>query len=176
MKHVFVLIAFLSFSTVTVEQSIADTGKSKQKAVLQKDAETPAGARTELETLRMEIRKGKTELISNAINISDAGQAAKFWDLYRGYETELRKVGDSKVSLIEDYLKNYSTMNDQIASSLMDRALANQEQVLKLRKEYASKISREVSPIVAARFLQIEGYVQKYLDLEIDSSLPLIQR
>lgn len=166
MRYLYSIFVFLAFT------SLAFAGPASIKK--QPQAKDQVQTKDDIEILRQQIRNGKTELISNALNISDATQAASFWTLYREYEAELKKIGDRKVALIQDYIKNYKSMNNETAESLMSRALDNQQDIVALRKKYAGKISKETSPIIAARFLQVESVVQKLVDLQVDSSLPLI--
>ena len=46
---------------------------------------------------------------------------------------------------------------------------------LDLRGTYFDRMSKEMSPTVAAKFFQIEIQLEDILDLEIASSLPLIR-
>jgi hypothetical protein len=95
--------------------------------------------------------------------------------VYNDYEHDLAKLTDRGVDIVMDYAKNYQNMTDEMARELMDRTLDNQAEKLKLRKEYAKKMEKALSAKVAARFLQIDAVVNKMIELQIDSKLPLIK-
>ena len=52
-----------------------------------------------VELMRSDLRNGKTELLTHALNLSDA-DGQKFWPIQREYETELAKVGDQRIQLL----------------------------------------------------------------------------
>ena len=66
-------------------------------------------------------------------------------------------------------------MNGQTARSLGDRLLALESRRTAVRQRYFHRIADEISPIVAARFLQVDNQIQLLLDLQIASEIPLIQ-
>jgi hypothetical protein len=58
-----------------------------------------------------------------------------------------------------------------IAGKIFD----NDEERLSLMKSYFKKISKNVSVDVAARFVQVEGFLQNLLRLKIASEMPMIK-
>ncbi len=125
-----------------------------------------------IELLRSDLRTGKVELLTEELKMTDA-QAAKFWPIQRAYETELATIQDARLTMIKDYAKNYTMMNDDVAKSLTDRAFKLQEQRTSLLKKTTGKVSKEVSPMTAARFTQVESYVQSLIDVQIRGNVPV---
>jgi len=76
--------------------------------------------------------------------------------------------------MIKQYAADYETMNDAKATALMNQALKLQEQRGALLKKYAGKVSKGVSPIIAARYVQVEAFVQSLVDVQVRSEVPLI--
>jgi vacuolar-type H+-ATPase subunit D/Vma8 len=66
-------------------------------------------------------------------------------------------------------------MTDEKADELAKRMLELDESRLELRKKYYGKLKKALSPVLAARFTQVEDQIEKLLDLQIDASLPIIE-
>ena len=126
-----------------------------------------------MELLRSDLRTTKVELLTEELKMTEA-QAAKFWPIQRAYENDLAANQDARLTMIKEYAKNYTMMNDAIAKSLTDQAFKLQEQRTSLLKKTTSKVSKEVSPMVAARFAQVESFVQSLLDVKVRGEVPVI--
>jgi hypothetical protein len=67
-------------------------------------------------------------------------------------------------------LSSASTPRTQLAMGFLDV----DSRRLQLKKKYFQRMSQAVSPRVAARYLQIENQIEKILDLQIASNLPIV--
>ena len=103
-------------------------------------------------------------------------EAEAFWPIYREYEKELAAVGDQKLALIREFMGHYrsGTLSDQNAKAMTAQWLKNTQARLDLWKKYHRKISKAVSPIRAAQFLQVENQVALFVDMSIASEMPEI--
>lgn len=128
-----------------------------------------------IELLRSDIRTAKTEIHTEALELQGA-EGDKFWPIQREYETELAKLGDQRVALIKDYAANYDSLTTNKAKELIQRAFKIESSRLSLLKKYTDKISKDVSPMVAARFAQVEAFINSLLDLQIRADTPLVPR
>jgi hypothetical protein len=126
-----------------------------------------------LEMLRSDLRTAKTTIHTEAVGLKGA-EGDKFWPIQREYETELAKVQDERLKMIKQYAADYATMDDAKASALLNQALKLQDQRQALLKKYAGKISKAVSPVVAARYAQVEGFVQALVDVQVRGEVPLV--
>ena len=126
-----------------------------------------------VEMMRSDLRSGKTALLTEALKLSDA-DGQKFWPIQREYETELAKVGDQRIQLLKDYAAAYDSLTPETAKSLMDRAFKLESSRLSLLKKYTDKVSKDVSPMVGARFAQVEAIVNSLVDLQIRAETPLV--
>jgi len=97
-----------------------------------------------------------------------------FWHQYYQYEAELKKINDARIQLIRDYQFNYDKMDDNIANNLAERALAIHKKKLDLLAKYYEKIKQATSPMIAARFLQVEYQISLLMDVEIASKTPML--
>jgi hypothetical protein len=127
-----------------------------------------------LEEVRAELRTGKTAVLARIMQFKSDAEAAKFWPIYRQYQTDFAAISDRRIAIAKDYMANFRTMDDATAKDLMNRSLKTQSDTIKLRQQYADTISSEISPMVAASFLQIEGLLQEVIDLDVRSNLPLL--
>ena len=123
------------------------------------------------ELLRADIKAQRVALITQIMEFDDT-EAATFWPIFREYDAELTKLGDGRVNLIEDYIKNYDNITDEKADQLMTQAFALEGQRAELKKKYFDKMKKALSPITAARFFQIESQIQHLVDLQISADLP----
>ena len=76
--------------------------------------------------------------------------------------------------MIRDYQFNYDKMDDTIANNLAERALTLHKKKLELLEKYYEKMKQATSPLIAARFLQVEHQIGLLLDVEIASNMPLL--
>ena len=83
--------------------------------------------------------------------------------------TLVRKPSDTIMLLISDLYEG----GDE--KELLKRAFKVREGRTKLLKKYAGKVEKSVSPIVAARWAQVEHALQAAIDLQMASELPLIK-
>lgn len=125
-----------------------------------------------VELLRSDLKTQKTAIITKAMQFSDQ-EATAFWPIYRAYEQDLAKIGDARVALIKDFAANYGTMSGEKARELAKHSLKLQEQKVGLLKKYHKEIDKKVSPIHAARFVQLENQIGMLIDLQVGSELPL---
>lgn len=131
-------------------------------------------AKTYIELMKTNVKGQKKQIHIQSMELN-AEQAKIFWPIYDDYDHDLDKLNDKMIEIIMDYSKSYQNMTDKVAHDLMTRSLENQEQKLKLKKAYANKLEKVLSAKVAARFFQVDGVINKMIELQIDSNLPLIK-
>lgn len=127
-----------------------------------------------IELMRSDVRDEKAQIMGAVmqLNIDDA---AKFWPIYSEYDAELTKLNNLRVANIEDYARNYSQMTDARADELIQRSLDYQKQRGELLAKYYQIMKQSLGAVTAARFLQVEHQLLLIIDLQIDSSLPIVQ-
>ena len=115
------------------------------------------------------------QLVGQGMELS-AEDAAAFWPIYSEYEEEFSALGDDRLILIGEYAAHYSSMTDTKAKELASRALDFEERRTALKRKYVERVDAAISPVVAARFLQVENQLNTLLDLQISQQLPLIEK
>ncbi len=63
----------------------------------------------------------------------EGDKAAAFWNAYRDYRNDLKKVTDVRIAIIKDYAVSFDTMTDAKAKELAKQLLANDKAALKLK-------------------------------------------
>lgn len=129
---------------------------------------------TYIELLRHDIKQQKVAITSQLMELS-AEQAVIFWPIYSAYEKELAAIGSKRVDGIKDYAANYLALTDQKADELANGRLALESQLTELKKKYYERFKAALSAKMAAKFLQIENQLLAILDLQIASSLPIVE-
>ena len=127
-----------------------------------------------MELLRQDINTQKTAILTEAMALDDA-QAEKVWPIVREYDLERAKISDRRLDVIKKYAANYETMTSDMADKLMSESMKIDSDMMNLKKDYYKKISKELSAVEGARFLQVENFVDNLIRLQVQSELPLVQ-
>ena len=161
--------AFLVCVPGLVAQDSAETGK--QAAISPSSDQQNIQAYIDL--LRGNVRQQKAEMMGAVMQLS-AADAAKFWPIYEQYDQELAKLNDQRVANIKDYASAYDQMTDEKADELIQKALSYRKQRSELLAKYYQQVKQALGGITAARFVQVEDQLLLIIDLQIDSSLPIV--
>jgi len=139
----------------------------------QASANEDLNIRAYIQLLRTDVRKQLSEIMGQVMRL-DADQAAKFWPIYREYESERTAIGDQIVSLLKNYADHYDNMTDAVADQLANQLLSIERQRNDLKKKYYERVKSGLDAITAARFLQVENQLEKLADLQMAAQLPVI--
>ncbi len=130
--------------------------------------------RAYIELLRSDVNKSKSQAMGQVMRL-DAEQSAKFWPIYKDFQADSAKIGDRVAGLVKDYAANYDAMTDAAADSLSNRLLALENERTALKKQYYERVKAALGAIHATRFLQVENQLERLVDLQVASSLPVIR-
>ena len=128
----------------------------------------------DLDLLRKDIRSQKKQLIAANLALSDA-DSTRFWPVYDRYTADLVKINNEKYALLQEYADTWGTITDGQAVDLMKRALSVDEQVAQLRTRYFPIFLAVLPGKKGATFFQLERRLQSMIDLQLMSTLPLVQ-
>jgi hypothetical protein len=131
--------------------------------------------RAYVELLRSDLRSQKVAVITEVMQFSE-DEDAKFWPIYREYETELAKINDERIAGIKEYAKVFDNLTDAEADRLATAALDLEARRNTLETTYYKRFKSVLPAKTAARFLQVERQILLLLDLQIAASLPLAER
>jgi len=127
-----------------------------------------------IELMRSDVRANKADLIGRALALPDS-QAAVFWPMYREYEAEFAKLADDRVALIKEYLVVYDTLSNAKAKDLMTRMYDLEARRVKLSRDTFNRFSKKLPAKTVAHFLQIDGFLNRVIDLQIAAALPEVK-
>jgi hypothetical protein len=125
--------------------------------------------------LRSNVRQQKAEIMGSMMQLS-AADAAKFWPIYDEYDAKLNTLNDQRVANIKEYANSYTQMTDKQADNLVRKAFEYRRQRSELLETYYGRVEQKLGAITAARFAQIEDQLLLIMDLQIDSSLPIVAK
>jgi hypothetical protein len=128
-----------------------------------------------IELLRSDVRHQKAEIMG-AVMALDVDQAAKFWPIYSEYDSQLTKLNDQRLANIQDYARNYDQMTDARANELVQSAFNYRKHRSELVAKYYGRIKDSLGAVEAARFVLIESQLLEIIDLQIASSLPIVEQ
>jgi hypothetical protein len=126
-----------------------------------------------IELLRADVRQQKAEMVGEVMQLS-AADAAKFWPIYEEYDAQLAKLNDLRVANIQEYAGTYDQMTDAKADELIQKALSYRKERAELLAKSYDQVKQALGGIEAARFIQVEDQLLLIIDLQIDSSLPVV--
>ena len=75
---------------------------------------------------------------------------------------------------MKEYVSKYNEMTDEDADQLVQKAMEYQKQRAELLAETYDKVKQALGGVTAARFAQVEHQLLLLIDLQIDSSLPIV--
>lgn len=133
----------------------------------------PQNIQAYIDLLRADVRQQKAEMMGAVMQLS-AADAAKFWPIYEEYDTELAKLNDLRVANIKEYASTYDQMTDEKADDLIKNGLSYRRQRSELLAKYYERVRQALGGVTAARFIQVEDQLLLIIDLQIDSSLPIV--
>ena len=154
------LAAFLAVSVLTTGLLNPDHAEAQAKEDV-------------IELLRADIRLKRRAILSTNMNFTEE-QSKKFWPLYREYETATSEVSDKKIAQVKKFADNYETMDEKTASDLIKAYFKLTEARLEAKEDFVKSVSKKISPLTAARFLQIDNQLDRVVQIQAASKMPLI--
>ncbi len=118
--------------------------------------------------------KSKRDLLQQYMTFKDSASSSAFWKLYDSYEVERKKLGQEYISNIQQYAKDYTTLDNKKADALMTKVAANNLAYEKLYGTYYAKMKVAVGALKASQFLQIESYLHTQVKVSIWNEVPFI--
>jgi hypothetical protein len=127
----------------------------------------------DIELIQSIFGKEKKELVQVYMTIPEA-QKAKFWSLYDTYEDSRKALGKERIALIEAYATHYETLDDKKATELVSKKLAWADKYTKFQQQYFTKFTAVIGALQAAKFIQLEDYIENCIRLSIQEDIPFI--
>ena len=78
--------------------------------------------------------------------------------------------------MVKDYAKNFDNLSDNVAESLGSKVLDLEAQRNDVKRKYFKRLEASLGAVTALRFLQVENQIERLIDLQIASELPVAER
>ena len=127
-----------------------------------------------IEMLRADLRAERTAIVEEEMQFTPQ-EAAVFWPVYRKYENEIRKINDQRIELIHTYAENYTNITDDIAEQLAKKSLELDIKEAYLRKQYFREFNHVLPATRAAKFFQLDNFINLVVKTQIAEELPFIE-
>ena len=124
--------------------------------------------------LRKDLRSQKKQIVAANLNLTDK-EAEQFWPVFEKYTDELMAINNKKYAALKEYVQSYDSLTDQQAEKLTRDALEVDQSVAQLREKYIPIFEKVISPKKTAAFIQIDRRLVMLIDLQLSSSIPLVQ-
>jgi hypothetical protein len=125
----------------------------------------------EIQYLQGIIGMKKQQYVAEHMSLNKA-DSAKFWKIYDDYELYRSEIADKRLKNISQYVDNYGKLTNAKADELMKNSFAIMTDMDKLWQKTYTRLAKEISPVKAAEFIQIEMYVEALVRKTATDQLP----
>jgi len=138
----------------------------------QEQPKSPPLTKAQIESIRTELRAGKSDLIAKNVPLT-SDEAAKFWPLYRQYDAAGKALNDKRFELLMQFLDAGEKADPALTTNLVKASLRRDVDLAKLRIDWAPKFAKVLPKAKAARFLQVDRALTLIADAKLASMMPL---
>jgi parvulin-like peptidyl-prolyl isomerase len=130
---------------------------------------------TNMQILIDKVKADKKLLIASNMDLTDK-ESKDFWPLYNGYQQDLEQLNRHLGGLIYEYAEAYNkgSVSDDLAKSLINEALKTEGAEVKMRREYAEKLTKVLPATKVARYLQMENKIRAAIKFDLAANIPLM--
>ena len=128
----------------------------------------------DVDLLRKDLRSKRKQLVAANLKMTDE-ESTKFWPIYDQYVLELMAINDKKFGLIQDYADNWGKLTNEQSLSFIRQWLDADIATAQVRQKYVPIVSKALDGRKSASFFQIDRRIAMMLELQVSSSMPLVQ-
>jgi hypothetical protein len=96
-----------------------------------------------------------------------------FWGVYDEFDKEKGQLDAKRLRLLGTFVNKNATLTGEEATKLIKASVENQQQDLALRQKYFEILSKQLNPLAAARFAQLDDIIGMVTRLAILGNAPL---
>lgn len=126
----------------------------------------------DLAIIKAVFNKEKKALTSDYMDFQQPN--SQFWTVYDAYEKQRSKLSMERLRILKEYAMSYETLTDSQINDLMKRKLKNDADFTSLQKSYYKKFAKAAGTKNAAKFIQLETYLQIVVRKETMDAFPYI--
>jgi hypothetical protein len=161
-------------ATLCLATAAAASAQEKPPELLPPAEAREVNLRAYVELLRADLRAQKVAVITEMMRFTDAEEAA-FWPVYREYEGAVARLNEERLRLIDAYARTFFTITTAAANEMAMKSLDLEARRTALKQKYYGRLRAVLSPVTAARALQIENQIQAVIDLQVAAALPVLR-
>lgn len=130
---------------------------------------------TNMQILIDKVKADKKLLIASNMDLTDQ-ESKGFWPLYEGYQKDLEQLNRHLGGLINEYADAYNkgSVPEDVAKDLINESLKTEGAEVKMRREYAEKLSKVLPATKVARYLQMENKIRAAIKFDLAANIPLM--
>jgi len=162
MKRVVIIsVMFLVLSVAGAQASGTDVYDNRQ---------------AQIDLIRTALDDERKAIVANNIWLTREEQQA-FWPVYHEYRMATNRVRDKLVKLMIRYVESYKarSITDKLALNMLDEQLRLQQELVRVKKSYVTKLRRALPARKVARFYQIDNRLDTMAILKAAQRIPLIE-
>lgn len=173
MKALFAMFLLLGGSVLAQTPAAPPATAQPPAASAQTLPQTPPLTKDQIESIRAEIRAGKSDLLAKNVSLT-SDEAAKFWPLYKQYEAAGKALNDKRFDLLMKYLDAGEKADPSMVTNLVKASLQRDVDIAKLRVDYAPRFAKVLPKAKAARVLQVDRALTLITDAKLAAMVPLL--
>jgi hypothetical protein len=127
----------------------------------------------EIAFTRAQIQADRQGIVAASLGLTEA-QGTKFWPLYREYRQALEKPSDRVWNLFTTYGQKWDSMSSDDAKNALNEWLSAERDTIEIKQKWAKRIAKDIDPVTAARFFQIDNKLDTIIRLEAASQIPVM--
>ena len=127
----------------------------------------------EIAFTRAQIQADRQGIVAASLGLTDQ-QSTKFWPIYKEYRQALDKPADRVWTLFTTYGQKWDSMSSTDANAALNEWLEAEHDTIAIKQKYAKKFAKELDPVTAARFFQIDNKLDTIIRLEAASQIPVM--
>ena len=127
-----------------------------------------------LELNRQAVEAQRRVLVAGSLHLTDA-EAQAFWPLYDGWEKDRREVDERTNQLVADFVAAGSGMSDTQATAMLSEALRLDDERLKVRRSWLSRMSKALPPRKLVFYFQLTNKLDAIVRADVARQIPLNQ-
>ena len=140
-------------------------------------AEQPADANKEyldkfFQAIGSDLSAKRDSAMSALIQMNE-DEKKVFRSLKKQYDKELKSIFDARFEMLSDFGDIHEKLNADNAAEIADRAFSLEDRRTALHRKYFKLMSKQVSPVVAVQYLQLQSQFEIMADMKIASQVPL---
>lgn len=125
----------------------------------------------QIEMIRSETEAERQLIIIANMTLTEQ-DSANFWPVYREYRSEAVEISDGIKDLVVRYAEQYQSLSGDSAYSLVAEIFPLQIELARLKQKYLKRFRSVLSPMDAARVMQIENKIDALLLAELALEVP----